>query len=184
MLVWWGLIPQIERTVKNLKGLIGTYEHNLDSKNRVFVPAKQRDILGESFVIRVKPSRFSHIDCFTEETYEKKVAAELAQCTSEFMRERQLFKSYSNATIVTVDSQGRICINAAALKLAHIEKECIFVGLGDYVQIWSPETYAAYYEEIYNESTEEEEAILSENHQGYKYRGDGRFLKLNNDLGE
>ncbi|MCM1364666.1 MAG: hypothetical protein NC122_04400 [Faecalibacterium sp.] len=165
----------------NLFSQIGNYEHNLDTKNRVFVPVKLREKLGDNFIIRVKPSKFSHVDCFTEEAFEKKVEAELSPYTNEILRERQLFKSCANAIQVSVDSQGRICINSNILKLAGLEKECLFVGVGEYIQIWNPEAYAEYYQEIFDESTAEEEAVVSENYQGFKYRGDGRFFKLNND---
>ncbi|MCM1544704.1 MAG: hypothetical protein NC110_05325 [Ruminococcus sp.] len=165
-------------------GFTGSYEHNLDSKNRVFVPAKFRDMLGESFVIRVKPSRYPHVECFTEQAFEEKVKAEVAPFTDESMRERMLFASRSNASVVTVDSQGRICITSKILKYSKIEKESLFIGMGEYVQIWNPEIYDDYFMEISTECAEEEEAALAEARQRRKYKAQGRFLDINNNLGE
>ena len=113
-------------------GFTGSFEHNLDSKNRLFVPAKFREKLGDSFVIRVKPSRHPHIECFTEDEFEKRVERELSQATDEYTREKLLFASRSNANVVSVDSQGRISVNATILKYSCIEKtvrKLLFKGI-------------------------------------------------------
>ncbi len=162
-------------------GFIGSYEHNLDSKNRVFVPAKFRDKLGENFIIRVKPSRFPHVECFTEEAFDEKVEAEIAACTDEASRERLAFASRSNASPVTVDSQGRICIGSKILKYSEIKKEALFIGMGDYVQIWNPDIYDEYFMEISKECAAEEEAALAEAAVRRKYKAEGRFLQINNN---
>lgn len=141
-------------------GFIGNFEHNLDPKNRVFIPRKFREALGESFIIRVKPSRHPKIECFTEKAFAERVQTEVAQYEDELMRERMLFASCSNASQVTVDSQGRICIPAKILEQSHITKECLFIGMGPCVQIWRPEIHDEYYNEISAEYVAEEDASL------------------------
>ena len=38
---------------------VGTYEYNLDSKNRLVVPAPFKDLIGNTFIVRAKPGKFS-----------------------------------------------------------------------------------------------------------------------------
>lgn len=161
-------------------GFTGSFEHNLDSKNRLFVPAKFRERLGDSFVIRVKPSRHPHIECFTEEEFEKRVERELSRASDEYTREKLLFASRSNANVVTVDSQGRISVNATILKYSGLEKTGLFVGMGDHVQIWNPEKYDEYFMQINDEIAKDEEASLKEAEKRREFKADGRFIELKN----
>ena len=72
------------------------------------------------------------------EEFEKRVERELSHASDEYTREKLLFASRSNANVVTVDSQGRISVNATILKYSCLEKTGLFVGMGDHVQIWNP----------------------------------------------
>ena len=163
-----------------MSGFVGNYEHNLDSKNRVFIPAKLRDRLGETFIIRVKPAKYPRIECFTEKAFDEKVEAELSGIQDEIMREKKLFVTHANASEVTVDSQGRICIPANILKYSGIKKESLFVGVRDCVQIWNPETYNAYFEQVCAENIAEEEALQAQEQKRLEFIAEGRFLEPKN----
>lgn len=161
-------------------GFTGSFEHNLDSKHRLFVPARFRENLGETFVIRVKPSVYSHIECFTLQDFEKQVERELAAATDDFSRERLMFAAMANASEVTVDSQGRISINSTILKYSGIEKTGLFIGMGDHVQIWNPATYDEYYMDINAEIAAEHKASKAEAQKRREFKTDGRFIELKN----
>lgn len=166
--------------VKTLFKLLGSYSHNLDSKFRLFVPARFREALGESFIIRVKPAAHPHIDIFTEAEFEKQIERETASASDELMRERLLFAAMSNATPVTVDSQGRITINQTILKFSKIAKTGLFVGMGTHVQIWDPDEYDKYFNAIHEDSIVEDKALSGEIQKRSEYRTEGRFIELKN----
>ena len=51
---------------------IGTFEHNMDSKNRVFVPAKFREELGESFYYKLYPSeKYPSLQLYSKDEFRK-----------------------------------------------------------------------------------------------------------------
>lgn len=160
--------------------LTGNYEHNLDSKNRLFVPVKFREKLGDKFIIRVKPSSHPHIDCFREEDFPGVVEREVSSAYDEYSYERKLFAARSNATTAVVDSQGRITINSTLLKYAKIEKVGRFIGMGNSVQIWDPEIYDAFFMAVYAEVEKDERASEQEAQKRREYQSEGRFVELKN----
>lgn len=164
-----------------MSGYIGNYEHNLDSKNRMFMPVKLRDQLGDSFIIRVKPDEFPRIECFTEEAFDKKIEAELNGVTDEEERDEILFLTHANASEVSVDSQGRICIPSKILKCSEVKKECLIIGRSDCVQIWNPEIYDTYYEQVRADKIAEREAKRAEAKKRRELMADGRFLEPKNN---
>lgn len=158
----------------------GNFEHNLDSKNRLFIPAKFREQLGDKFIIRVRPSTYPHIDCFREEDFPKIIEKEVSSAHDEYSYEKKLFAARATATPVVVDSQGRITLNATLLKFAKIEKCGRFTGMGDRVQIWDPKIYDAFFMAVYEDISKDEKASDLEGEKLREFKSDGRFLELKN----
>lgn len=119
--------------------LMGKYTHNLDAKNRLFIPAKHRDQLGEAFVVTRNIDKC--LSVFSMEEWEK-YTDKLEQLPSTQAREIARF-IYSNACEVQPDSQGRVLISADLLTYAGIQKGAVIVGCGRRAEIWA--------EEIWNE---------------------------------
>ena len=65
----------------------GTYEHNLDSKNRFFVPADFKNLIKGKITIRLNLSDHPHIDCFQEEDFENVVAFEIENGDEEYSKD-------------------------------------------------------------------------------------------------
>ena len=146
---------------------VGSYEHNVDPKNRLFVPAKFRDGLTGSFNISVfRSETYPCIQCFTEEKFQPYVE-QMIERESDVNLKRRLAVWYLGfAADVTVDSQGRINIPQNLLEKAKIEKEALIVGMGDHVEIWNPALFAAYNETVdawgeENEKASEDAAKLA-----------------------
>lgn len=159
---------------------LGTYEHNLDSKNRFFVPVKFRELLGDGFVVRVKLSRYPHIDCFTQEDFEETVEREISQGAPNADVEELNARARAYSAYVTVDAHGRICIPAKILKKAKIEKESVFCGMGKYFQIWNSEINDAYYDQLEEKAIKEEEARDAQDLKRFEFMAQGRFLETKN----
>ena len=126
----------------------GEFGHSVDSKNRIFVPAKFREELGESFMI-VRDIRGPILKVYSLEGWNEYLAPIRAQ--ERRLAEKALRYLHRNAAQVSPDSQGRIVLSASLLEYAEIKKEAMVVGCSDYCEIWSLANYRA---EIENEDAE------------------------------
>ena len=127
----------------------GEYEHIVDSKNRIFVPVKFREELGETFIVArdIRKSILKVCSLVEWESYLAPIKAQERRIAEEALR-----YLHRNAAQVSPDSQGRILIPTSLLGYAEIEREAIFVGCSDYCEIWSLDNYKA---EIESEDAEE-----------------------------
>ena len=126
--------------------LFGEYRHSLDAKNRVSVPAKLRDELGENFMI-VRSIRGNCLRFYSAEAWQeyieplKKLPRKVAEDT--------FLVLYRDAAQVTPDSLGRVLLPTGLLDYAGVGQRAedgnrgiVIVGCGDYGEIWSEENYA------------------------------------------
>ncbi len=118
--------------------LTGEYRHTIDPKKRLFIPAKQREELGPSFMI-VRDLRGPRLKIYSCEAWEAFVAPikqqdrKLAEATMRFL--------HRDAVLAEPDSQGRVVLTPALVAYAGITRETVIVGCGDYAEIWSAEAY-------------------------------------------
>ena len=106
----------------------GEFEHSVDSKNRIFVPAKFREELGESFMV-VRDIRGPILKLYSLEEWEKYLAPIRAQ--ERRIAEKALRYLHRNAAQVSPDSQGRVLLSPSLLAYAEIKKEAVIVGCSD-----------------------------------------------------
>lgn len=114
--------------------LVGEYYHTLDAKNRLFIPAKQREILGENFLITRKVGD-KCLAVYSAEEWDK-FSEKLTQFPDSVVNKLKRFL-YSKTITVTPDSQGRIMLTQALIEYAGIDKNVAIIGCGDHAQIWS-----------------------------------------------
>ena len=132
----------------------GTFEHTLDAKNRLTLPAKFRTELRDGiFVVRGEDPCLS---IFPAPVYEETVGRALAPLNpmSKSARDtKRLF--YANADGTDLDSAGRITLNAKQLQHAGIEgREVVITGAGESFDVWSPAGWTAYDEELSGRASE------------------------------
>lgn len=123
----------------------GEFNHTLDAKNRLFIPAKFREGLGEQFV--VYPSPDGCLFCYTEEKW-LEVAEQIEQCsgnTADRTMQRRLLRGVST---VTPDKQGRITLSGYHVERAALEKEVVVYGMTGRVEIWNVDRFNAEMGEI------------------------------------
>ena len=116
---------------------LGEYEHALDAKNRIFIPAKYREELGETFVITKSVDKC--LTVYTMAEWEK-LKEKLDALPGTKSRQIKRF-IYANASDVQSDSQGRVLISSAPREYAGIEKNAVIIGVGSYLEIWSEEEW-------------------------------------------
>lgn len=137
-------------------GLTGRYEHAIDAKGRVFVPAKLRDKLGECFVAAAV---MDHCVCLYSQEEWNNLVAGFANVPMTKARRLQRYLA-SNAADVQVDAQGRILLPRHLLEYAGLEKAALVIGAGNRAEIWNPADYEADMGEMTAEEAEAEFAAL------------------------
>ena len=118
--------------------LSGEFKHTLDTKNRLFIPAKHREELGATFMV-AKSIRENCLKVYSMEEWEEYISPILK--LERKASEEVLRTLHRNAAPVSPDAQGRIVIPSALVEYADIQKNAVVVGCGKYAEIWSEETY-------------------------------------------
>ena len=116
---------------------VGSYNHSLDSKKRVFVPSKFREELGEEFYITRKFD--SYLSVYTAEDWEAYVD-KISKLPEADAVEFQDF-ILGAAQKCVLDASGRIIIEDRLLRHAKISKNLVFVGSGKQIRIWAEELW-------------------------------------------
>ena len=117
---------------------LGEFRHNLDAKNRLFIPAKFREELGESFVI-AKLMRGECLRVCSVAEWDKYI--EPIRNVNRKDSERIIRALTKEAIQVSPDAQGRVVISSALVEKAVLVKNAVIIGCNDYVEIWSEDAY-------------------------------------------
>lgn len=122
--------------VERSEPMYGRYEHLLDPKGRVFVPAKLRAELGDAFYVTLGLDHC--LSVYTEQDWNAILEKFAAMPISQSTKMRFLF---ANAAKCEPDKQGRFLLPAELRGYAGIEQSVTFIGLGNRAEIWNTETY-------------------------------------------
>ena len=137
------------------------YTHQLDAKNRMRIPAKLREELGEGYSITVGSGGCLYV--YTKEQMQE-VKATLKNINS--FREKQLkaarFILY-NTWEAEEDKQGRILLPENLRKFAKIEKNVIVFKGPNCIEIWSEEVWNEYFNDVNFEELADAIDLLKEN---------------------
>ncbi|MGM9525064.1 MAG: division/cell wall cluster transcriptional repressor MraZ [Peptococcaceae bacterium] len=120
----------------------GEYEHTIDTKGRVIIPAKLRDALGESFIIA------KGLDgCLSVYSMEQWTAFEAKlQALPLSQPDARAFARFffSGATEGELDKQGRVMIPPNLREHAGLTKDVVIAGAGNRLEIWDKEKREQY----------------------------------------
>ena len=121
----------------------GTFEHSLDAKNRLTVPAKFRAALaGKVFLVRGPDPCIS---LYPEATYSELTQSALAGLNPFSTQARELKRLFhSTATDTELDSAGRVMLTPRHLEHASIDREVVITGAGDCLELWDRSAWEAY----------------------------------------
>jgi MraZ protein len=113
---------------------LGRFEHSVDAKGRVAVPARFRDRLAGELVLTRGNDRCLYL--FTQDSWEP-LAAKLNALPTGDADARNLRRAvFSAAEPVELDKQGRIVVAEHLRQYASISGNVTIIGLGDYIEIW------------------------------------------------
>lgn len=121
---------------------MGEYQHSLDDKARITIPAKFREDLGSSFVMTrgLDQCLFVYPRKDWENLEAKLRAMPLARTDA-----RQFIRFFfSGAAECDLDRQGRVVVPANLREYAGIAQECIVIGVGARMEIWDAVRWKTY----------------------------------------
>ena len=121
---------------------IGEYEHSVDAKGRVIMPAKLREDIGEKFIVTKGLDGCLFAYSISEWTnFEEKLKT--LPLTNKNARDFVRF-FLSGAVECEIDKQGRFLIPSNLRTYATLEKEIIIIGVGTRIEIWNREEWKKY----------------------------------------
>jgi MraZ protein len=126
--------------------LLGEYEHTLDDKNRLTLPAKFREAFAGGVV--VTRGMDGCLFAYTREDFGRLV--ERMRALDPLSRETRVMQRhfFSGATDAEPDKQGRVMIPAALLQSAGLAREVVVAGVYDHVEIWDRAAWRQHLEEV------------------------------------
>ncbi len=120
----------------------GTFDHTLDAKNRLTVPARYRAALADGVVLAMpvdlKPCvgvwRPGEYDAYTH-----RALAELPPLSSRLSELERFF--YGSSHDAELDAAGRIMVPSTLREHANLSKDVVVVGVGDRLELWDKATW-------------------------------------------
>jgi MraZ protein len=121
----------------------GTFEHSLDAKNRLTIPAKFRAALaGGVFLVRGPDPCISLYPAPTYEALTRAATAGLNPLSAQAKELNRMFHAYAIDT--ELDSAGRVMLAPRQLEHAGITREVVVTGAGDCLELWDRSAWEAY----------------------------------------
>jgi MraZ protein len=121
----------------------GTFEHSLDAKNRLTIPAKFRAALaGGVFLVRGPDPCIAVYPAPTYEALTRAATAGLNPLSAQARELNRMFHAY--ATDTELDSAGRVMLAPRQLEHAGISREVVVTGAGDCLELWDRSAWEAY----------------------------------------
>lgn len=124
---------------------MGEYHHSLDEKGRLIIPAKFREGLGSSFV--VTRGLEGCLFLYSQMNFQK-VMTQLNTLPFTKKDARNFSRFFLSGAIQSeFDKQGRINITPSLKDYAGLIKDCVIIGVGERLEIWSEEAWQKFFQE-------------------------------------
>jgi transcriptional regulator MraZ len=127
--------------------LLGEFEHSIDDKNRLTLPAKFRQALSGGLVIT--RGMDGCLYCYPQPEWERLVDGRLAGLDP-LSKEGRLMHRYffAGASEAEPDKQGRVMVPATLAKNLGIGREVVVAGVGDHLEIWDRAAWRDHVKEL------------------------------------
>lgn len=139
---------------------MGEYHQKIDEKGRLIVPAKIRYDLGENFIVTRGLDGCLFI--YPKNTWNK-IISKYEKLPN--VKDARNFMRFflSGATTQEFDKQGRINISSPLIKYADLTKDCVVIGVGERLEIWSLDRWNKFTEENEDNFSELADNLFSQN---------------------
>ena len=120
---------------------IGQYDHSIDDKSRLTLPARFRDALAGGVVL--SKGLDGSVDVYPQETWKVKVVDRIGEL-DELLPDTRLLQRhfFGGASEDTPDKQGRVLLPAPLLRYGKLAKDVTVVGSNDHLEIWDRAAWA------------------------------------------
>jgi transcriptional regulator MraZ len=136
----WGTADVSPRP--KLRMLLGEYEHTIDDKNRLTLPAKFRPAFAEGIV--VTRGFDGCLYAYRRPDFARLVESRLTPLDPFSRAARQVQRHLLSAAVETeLDKQGRVMLPAALLTHAKLNRDVVVAGVDDHLEIWDRELWRA-----------------------------------------
>ena len=139
---------------------MGEYHHTIDEKGRIIIPSKFREELGEKFIITRGIENCLFV--YSIASWEK-ITNKLESLPFTKKDARQFVRFFlSGATTAEFDKQGRVNVTSPLISYANLQKDCVVIGTGDRLEIWSQEDWNAFFESASSNMSDIAENLFNE----------------------
>ena len=130
---------------------LGQFQHNLDDKGRLMIPARFRELLdGRAYITQ----GFDRCLMVMTDSYFKQVSESLNSMNLADPNARLLRRMiFGTAYPVEVDKVGRVLVPQALREFAGLDGEAIVTGQGEYFEVWTPATWDEQVKQIQDTDT-------------------------------
>ena len=119
----------------------GHFEHSLDAKNRLSIPARFRAAFSGGVVLAKDPEPC--VAVWTPDSHESIIERALGGLNPMGSEYRKLSRFYQgNSFEVELDASGRVTLPPTLMGHAEIGKDVVVVGVGDHLEVWSAERWS------------------------------------------
>jgi len=131
----------------------GTFEHTLDAKHRLTVPAKFRPALSAGVVLaashEVTPGSPRSVSIWTPDGYEAFTAQSLSGLNPSSPKARELKRFFFNSSFdAELDAANRLMVPPPLMRYANLDRDVVVTGSGECIEIWDRRAYDPYREDI------------------------------------
>jgi MraZ protein len=125
---------------------VGEYQHSVDDKGRLVVPAKFRDRLADGLVVTKGQERCLYV--FPLDRWEQEVS-KIGRLPRTDRRARNYARSFfGGASDQTLDKQGRLQVPPALRTYAGLDRDVLIMGVADRIEIWDTAAWEAVRDDI------------------------------------
>jgi len=124
---------------------LGEYEHTIDTKGRMAVPARFRIQMDRGAII--SKGMGTCLSIYAIERWEERSNELVSGMSSDELRDFER-RVYPSASEIELDAQGRIVIPAKLRTYANLNSEVTVAGVRDHIEIWDRVAWQAYQERL------------------------------------
>ncbi len=117
----------------------GEYNHSVDAKGRIIMPAKFREMLGDEFVVTKGLDHCLFVYPNEEWQNIENKFREVPLTTKDARKFARFF--FAGAADCEIDKQGRALIPGVLREYAGLQKEVVLVGVLNRIEIWSKDRW-------------------------------------------
>ena len=124
-----------------MKTVTGEYQHALDNKGRIFIPARLREELGQAVFITLSMDRC--LSVYSKENWDsltEKVNA------LPYVQQRKMRPLFAYAVRCDLDAQGRVLLPQNLREWAGLTKNVTIVGCNNHAELWNSDSWRAVFE--------------------------------------